>query len=96
MSAFRPLVVVLNWNGEQELHDCLVSLQRAAEEQPGHPFDVLLVDNGSTQGVFPGICQDFPALQVLALPQNLYWAGGNNAAIAWALERSYSWLVFLQ
>ena len=94
MSASRPLVIVLNWNGEQELHDCLVSLQRAAEEQPEHPFDVLLVDNGSTQGVFPGICQDFPALQVLALPQNLYWAGGNNAAIAWALERSYSWLVF--
>lgn len=94
MSAFRPLVIVLNWNGEHELHDCLASLQRAAEEQPKYPFDVLLVDNGSTQGVFPGIAQDFPAVQVLALPQNLYWAGGNNAAIAWALERSYSWLVF--
>ena len=94
MSGSRPLVIVLNWNGEQELFHCLASLQRAGEEQPSHPFDVLLVDNGSTQGVFPEICQAFPAVQVLALPRNLYWAGGNNAAIAWALERSYPWLVF--
>jgi len=36
----------------------------------------------------------FPAVQLLALPENRYWAGGNNAAIAWALERSYPWLVF--
>ena len=94
VSGSRPLVIVLNWNGEQELFHCLASLQRAAEEQPAHPFDVLLVDNGSTQGVFPGICQSFPTVQVLALPQNLYWSGGNNAAIAWALERFYPWLVF--
>ena len=94
MSASRPLVIVLNWNGEQELHDCLASLNRAAEERPEYPFDVLLVDNGSTKGVFPGICKDFPNVYLLPLPQNLYWAGGNNAAVSWALERSYPWLVF--
>jgi GT2 family glycosyltransferase len=94
MSASRPLVIVLNWNGEQELLDCLDSLDTARHLQPAHPFDVLLVDNGSTEGVFSQACRQFPAVEILALPENLYWAGGNNAAIAWALERSYPWLVF--
>lgn len=94
MSTSRPLVIVLNWNGEQELLDCLASLQAAQLERPTHPFDVLLVDNGSTAGLFAKACLQFPTVQVLTLPDNLYWAGGNNAAIAWANERSYPWLVF--
>ncbi len=94
MNAPRPLVIVLNWNGERELVDCLHSLQISLFASPAHPFDVLLVDNGSTTGVFEQACTLFPAIQVLALPRNLYWAGGNNAAIAWALERDYPWLVF--
>lgn len=94
MISSRPLVIVLNWNGEQELIDCLDSLQLARLRSPGYPFDVLLVDNGSTSGRFPDACKLFPDFHVLQLPANLYWAGGNNEAIAWALERSYHWLVF--
>jgi len=94
MSVLSPLVIVLNWNGEQELLDCLDSLETAHRQQPAHPFDVLLVDNGSTAGVLAQARSQFPAVQLLALPENRYWAGGNNAAIAWALERSYPWLVF--
>jgi GT2 family glycosyltransferase len=88
------LVIVLNWNGEQELLDCLESLEMAQRQQSEYPFDVLLVDNGSTVGVLTQARSQFPAVQLLALPENLYWAGGNNAAVAWALERSYPWLVF--
>ena len=95
MSPLRPLVIVLNWNGEQELLDCLNSLEKARlQQQSTSPFDVLLVDNGSTRGAFSQACRAFPAVHLLALPDNRYWAGGNNAAIAWALERSYPWLVF--
>jgi GT2 family glycosyltransferase len=94
MNASHPLVIVLNWNGEQELLDCLESLDMARRMNPDYPFDVLLVDNGSTGGLFSQAARQFPAVKILALPDNLYWAGGNNAAIAWALERSYAWLVF--
>jgi GT2 family glycosyltransferase len=94
MSSLRPLVIVLNWNGEQELLDCLDSLETAQRQRPAYPFDVLLVDNGSTAGVLAQARIQFPTVQLLALPENLYWAGGNNAAIAWALNRSYPWLVF--
>lgn len=93
MISLYPLVIVLNWNGEQELLDCLASLEKARASQAEHPFDVLLVDNGSTSGVFADACRRFPFVQVLALPKNLYWAGGNNEAILWALQRKYSWLV---
>ena len=94
MSVLPPLVIVLNWNGGQELIDCLQSLENAQRQRPDDPFDVLLVDNGSTEGSFHQACDRFSFVHSLALPRNLYWAGGNNAAIAWALERSYSWLVF--
>lgn len=94
MSATLPLVIVLNWNGEQELIDCLDSLEAAQRQQPDHPFDVLLVDNGSTSGSFMEARSRFPTVQVLALARNLYWAGGNNEAIVWAIERRYPWLVF--
>ena len=94
MSSALPLVIVLNWNGGQELLDCLQSIETSRLLQPAHPFDVLLVDNGSTEGLFAEACHRFPSIHLLALPENLYWAGGNNAAIAWALERSYPWLVF--
>lgn len=93
MTTSIPLVIVLNWNGEQELLDCLASLEVARLEYSEYPFDVLLVDNGSTSGVFEDACRRFPWVNVLALPANLYWAGGNNEAIVWALQRKYSWLV---
>lgn len=93
MTTSIPLVIVLNWNGEQELLDCLASLEVARLEYSEYPFDVLLVDNGSTSGVFEDACRRFPWINVLALPANLYWAGGNNEAIVWALQRKYSWLV---
>ena len=69
MSVSHPLVIVLNWNGEQELLDCLDSLDKARHQHPAHPFDVLLVDNGSTEGVFSQACRQFPAVEILALPE---------------------------
>jgi GT2 family glycosyltransferase len=117
------LVVVLNWNGGQELLDCLISLgadrlastatdvatdtgistaAAAATETdteritaaPAASHDILLVDNASSGGSFETACARFPGLQVLRNPRNDYWAGGNNRAIAWALEREVEWLVF--
>jgi GT2 family glycosyltransferase len=86
------LVVVLNWNGEKDLLDCLESLERA-REAVADAYDVLVLDNASTSGSLVQAEQKYKWAHFLRLPQNLYWAGGNNAAVVWALERNYEWVV---
>jgi len=99
----RILVVVLNWNGGQELLDCLASLggddhavsaATAEESPPPTSHDILLVDNASTRGSLNQACAEFPGLHQLRNSTNEYWSGGNNKGITWALERHYEWLVF--
>jgi len=43
----RTSVIVLNWNGIKWLKDCLSSI---LEQRVDDEFEVLLVDNGSTDG----------------------------------------------
>lgn len=86
------LVVVINWNGGQDLIDCLDSLQ-AAKAGLSQGYDVLVLDNASTTGAIGRIEVEYPWVECLSLSENRYWAGGNNAAVQWALERDYEWIV---
>ena len=88
----KTLVVVINWNGDQDLIDCLDSLQAAKTDLP-QGYDVLVLDNASTTGAIGRIEFEYPWVECLKLSQNRYWAGGNNAAVQWALERDYEWIV---
>jgi GT2 family glycosyltransferase len=88
----KTLVVVINWNGDQDLIDCLNSLQ-AAKADLSLIYDVLVLDNASTTGAFSRVKLEFPWVECLQLSDNRYWAGGNNAAVQWALERDYEWIV---
>ena len=89
----NTLVIVINWNGDQELIACLDSLQKARVDL-SRPYDVLVLDNASTSGSFHRIKVEYPWVYTLQLSVNLFWAGGNNAAVKWALARDYNWLVF--
>ena len=88
----KTLVVVINWNGDQDLVDCLNSLQATKDGTP-QTYDVLVLDNASTTGAIGRIEREYPWVEYLKLSQNRYWAGGNNAAIKWALERDYELIV---
>jgi GT2 family glycosyltransferase len=46
---------------------------------------MLLVDNGSTDGSLEIVCEAFPSVDVLALPQNRGFAAGTNAGIRSAM-----------
>jgi GT2 family glycosyltransferase len=68
-------VVIPNWNGAHHLPICLEALRR----QTYHPrLEVLLVDNGSTDGSLELVAHDYPEVRVLALGENLGLTGGNN------------------
>lgn len=83
--------IVLNWNGWEDTLDCLSSL-----ENLDYPtYEVVVVDNGSTDGSEEKIREAYPDIVVLQTGENLGFAGGNNAGIRYALERGadYVWLV---
>lgn len=71
-------VVVANWNGCRYLDKCLSSL--AAQTYPS--VEVIVVDNGSTDGSAAWIAEHFPGVQVLANASNRGFAAANNQGIA--------------
>ncbi len=84
-------VVVLNWNGREHLSDCLGSV--LANDHPD--FFVLLVDNASSDGSVQWTREHFPQVEILSLPRNLRFAGGNNAGAEQALQRGAQILLLL-
>jgi GT2 family glycosyltransferase len=83
-------VVVLNWNGRVRLETCLDSLVLS-----DHPdFFVLVVDNGSVDGSAASV-RARGDVELLALPHNLRFAGGNNAGAARAIELGAEQLLIL-
>jgi GT2 family glycosyltransferase len=70
-------VIVLNWNGRQFLEQCLGSILA----QTYHPLEVILVDNGSTDGSLEFVKATYPDVRVIANGKNLGYGGGNNVGI---------------
>jgi len=77
----RVSVIILNWNGRRWLDACLSSiLNQDADEN----FEVLLVDNGSTDGSVQYVEENFPRVKVIQLGKNYGFAEGNNRALNYA------------
>lgn len=72
-------VVVLNFNGKHFLEDCLTSLE--AQNYPADRFEVVFVDNGSSDDSVAFVRGRWPKVRVLSLEQNLGFAGGINAGV---------------
>ena len=73
-------VIIVNWNGKHFLQECLSAMRR----QTFRDFEAILVDNGSADGSVEFVQTQFPGVQLLALPQNLGFTGGNIAGYAQA------------
>jgi GT2 family glycosyltransferase len=70
-------VVVLNYNGLAHLDPCFSSL--LALDYPADRLELMLVDNGSTDGSVAWMRQHFSAVRIVETGANLGFAGGNNA-----------------
>lgn len=70
-------VVLVNWNGKDDTLRCLRSLAR----QTVSDFDVVVVDNGSTDGSVGAIREEFPRVRVIEAGRNLGFAEGCNRGI---------------
>jgi len=76
MAMTSPLisVIIANLNGEEYLTGCLQSLA----DQTFRDFEVIVVDNGSTDGSLTLLRTDFPWVNVIPLKENEGFAQGNN------------------
>lgn len=68
-------IIIPNWNGAAHLPACLNALQA----QTYTDFETIVVDNGSTDGSLDLLREGYPAVQIVALPDNRGYAGGCNA-----------------
>jgi len=73
----KASVIVLSWNGMDYLEDCL----NAVLSQDYPDFEVIVVDNGSTDGSADFVAQHFPRVRLICNERNLGFAAGNNVGL---------------
>ena len=67
-------IIIVNWNGARYLRPCLDSLRRQT-----HPdFEVIVVDNGSTDGSVAMVQAEYPEVRLLALDENYGFIVASN------------------
>ena len=66
-------LIVVNWNGKPLLEECLLTLSH----QTYSPFEIIVVDNGSTDGSCEFLKQKYSHVKLVQLPENKGFAGGN-------------------
>ncbi|MBD3393406.1 MAG: glycosyltransferase, partial [Chitinivibrionales bacterium] len=80
----HPFVVVLtlNWNGKHLLDDCLQSY--LANNYPN--FEMVMIDNGSSDGSVEYVKERYPKVTVLSNGENLGYSGGFNVGLKYAFK----------
>jgi GT2 family glycosyltransferase len=75
----RASVIIVNHNGRMYLRDCLHSLL-----QDCRCYEIILVDNASTDGSAEYVERVFPEVQVIRNKDNHGFGQGNNLGARWA------------
>ncbi len=92
----NPLVhvLVINWNGRAHVDDCFTSLLASTYQNARF----VLIDNASSDGSAAYVRETFghdPRLDVIELPENRGWSGGNNAGLHRALDAGADYVLLL-
>ncbi len=77
----RISIIIVNYNGRHFLGPCLSSVLLEATTED----EIIVVDNGSSDGSAGFIKESFPAVKVIESPVNLGFAGGNNKGVEAAI-----------
>lgn len=80
--------IIVNWNGKDVLVDCIQSL--LAQDYP--ELEIIVSDNGSTDGSGACVREHFPAVRFLENGRNLGFGGGVNRGLAVATGNYFLFL----
>ena len=84
------LVVIVTYNAVKWVRKSLKSLERSSL-----PADVLVVDNGSSDGTLERIRGEFPATRIIETGENLGFGAANNIGLRIALDEGYQFAYLL-
>ena len=71
-------ILIVSFNTAHELVACLESIERCAA---AIPHEIIVVDNGSTDGSVEAVRTRFPAVQLVLNQENLGFSKANNQAL---------------
>jgi hypothetical protein len=71
------LIVIVNYNGKHLLKKNLASVVNTEYET----FDIVVVDNGSTDGSIEFLKKEFPSVMIIDSGENLGFGRGNNLGV---------------
>lgn len=71
-------IIIVNWNTKKLLIDCLKSVFKFTK---GIKFEVIVVDNGSTDGSKAGVRKHFPQVHLIENKANLGFTKANNQGL---------------
>lgn len=84
----RASVIIVNYNGGTDVAQCIRSL----ESDPYRSYEIILLDNASTDGSAEQVAHMFPDVRIIESSHNLGFGAGNNLA---AQHANGEYLAFL-
>lgn len=88
-AAPKVSIIVVSFNTREMTLACLRSIY---EQTPAQLFELIVIDNASTDGSAEAIAREFPQTRLFALQENLGFAAANNFA---AKQAAGEWLLLL-
>ncbi len=76
----RASIIVLSWNHKELLPECLDALKTAVLKAGGQ-HEIIVVDNGSTDGTADYMRLNYPEVRLVDLPKNNRFSKGNNLGV---------------
>src|SRR6476646_4695314 len=68
-------IILVNYNGISVILDCLNSIKKFVQSAS---YEIIVVDNASTDGSPELVAQKFPQVHLIQLARNLGFGAGNN------------------
>lgn len=87
----KVAIILINWNSYDLTRDTLNSLSKVTYAD----FDVIVVDNGSTDGSADQLKTAFSDVILLHSETNTGFTGGNNIGFRYAMENGYLYTLML-
>jgi GT2 family glycosyltransferase len=70
-------IIIVTYNSKKDIDECL----RAIEDQSYRNFEVIVVDNASSDGTADHVGRGYPRVKLLRNDANLGYSGGNNSGV---------------
>ena len=87
----KVAIILINWNSYDLTRDTLNSLQKVSYKD----LDVIVVDNGSSDGSGDRLEVEFSEVILLKSASNTGFTGGNNLGFQYAMEQGYTYAMML-